>query len=50
VTACPKCFSHFTCTLNEPGSDATPPKPAVGVVDISVLLARTLGLEGGADR
>jgi Fe-S oxidoreductase len=47
VTACPKCFSHFNCTLNEPGSDAVPPKPAVGIVDISVLLSKTLGLEGG---
>lgn len=47
VTACPKCFSHFNCTLGEPGSDDLPPKPAVGIVDISVLLARALGLEGG---
>ena len=47
VTACPKCFSHFNCTLNEPGSDDTPPKPAVEIVDVSVLLSRTLGLEGG---
>jgi Fe-S oxidoreductase len=47
VTACPKCFSHFNCTLNEPGSDDVPPKPAVEIVDISVLLSRTLGLEGG---
>jgi Fe-S oxidoreductase len=50
VTACPKCFSHFNCTLNEPGSDATPPKPAVEIVDISVLLAKALGLEGGGGR
>ncbi len=50
VTACPKCFSHFNCTLNEPGSDDTPPKPAVKIVDISVLLSKTLGLEGGGDR
>ncbi len=50
VTACPKCFSHFNCTLNEPGSDDLPPKPAVEIVDISVLLSRTLGLEGGDDR
>jgi heterodisulfide reductase subunit D len=47
VTACPKCFSHFNCTLNEPGSDDTPPKPMVEIIDISVLLSRTLGLEGG---
>jgi Fe-S oxidoreductase/coenzyme F420-reducing hydrogenase delta subunit len=47
VTACPKCFSHFNCTLNEPGSDDTPPKPSVEIVDISELLSKTLGLEGG---
>ncbi|UCC92938.1 MAG: hydrogenase iron-sulfur subunit [Thermoplasmata archaeon] len=47
VTACPKCFSHFNCTLNEPGSEDLPPKPAVEIVDISVLLSKTLGLEGG---
>ncbi len=50
VTACPKCFTHFSCTLNEPGSDTTPPKPSVGIVDVSVLLARALGAEGGGDR
>jgi Fe-S oxidoreductase/coenzyme F420-reducing hydrogenase delta subunit len=47
VTACPKCFSHFNCTLNEPGSDGVPSKPDVGIEDISVLLSRALGLEGG---
>jgi Fe-S oxidoreductase/coenzyme F420-reducing hydrogenase delta subunit len=50
VTACPKCFSHFNCMLNEPGSDDTPPKPDIEVVDVSVLLSRTLGLEGGDER
>ncbi len=50
VTACPKCFSHFNCTLNEPGSDATPPKPGLDIVDISVLLSRAMGLEGGDGR
>ena len=50
VTACPKCFSHFSCTLGEPGSEDLPPKPAVGIVDISTLLARSLGLEEGDDR
>jgi Fe-S oxidoreductase/coenzyme F420-reducing hydrogenase delta subunit len=47
VTACPKCFTHFSCTLNEPGSEDLPPKPNVGIVDVSVLLAKVLGLEGG---
>jgi len=50
VTACPKCFSHFNCTLNEPGSEDTPPKPELEIVDISVLLSRALGLEGGDGR
>ena len=50
VTACPKCFSHFNCTLNEPGSPDMPPKPAVEIVDVSVLLARTLDLGGGGNR
>ena len=39
----------INCALREPEGQDLPPKPDVEVVDLSVLLAETLGLTGGGD-
>ncbi len=45
VTACSKCLIHYSCVLAEPANPALPPKPNVGVKDLTVLLAESLGIK-----